>query len=42
MSHLNTFDWQAKAFYEKPGYVIFGVLEDCPRGHTRHYLKKFI
>jgi GNAT superfamily N-acetyltransferase len=42
MSHLDTFDWQAKAFYEKLGYVIFGVLEDCPRGHTRHYLKKFI
>jgi GNAT superfamily N-acetyltransferase len=40
MSHLDTFDWQAKAFYEQQGYVDFGVLEDCPRGHNRHYMKK--
>ena len=40
MSHLDTFDWQAKEFYERCGYVVFGVLENCPRGHTRHYMKK--
>jgi GNAT superfamily N-acetyltransferase len=42
LSHLDTFDWQAKEFYEKLGYVVFGVLEDCPRGHTRNYLKRRI
>ena len=40
LSHLDTFDWQAKAFYLKAGYEIFGVLEDCPPGHKRYYMKK--
>lgn len=38
--HLDTFDFQAKEFYEKSGYEVFGVLKDCPKGHTRYYLKK--
>ena len=38
--HLNTFDFQAKDFYIKYGYEIFGVLEDCPENHCRYYLKK--
>lgn len=38
--HLDTFDFQAKDFYIKNGYEIFGVLEDCPKGHCRYYLKK--
>ena len=38
--HLDTFDFQAKDFYLKNGYKIFGVLKDCPKGHTRYYLKK--
>jgi GNAT superfamily N-acetyltransferase len=40
MSHLDTFDWQAKDFYEHQGYVAFGVLENCPPGHNRYYMKK--
>ena len=40
LSHLDTFDWQAKDFYLKAGYEVFGVLEDCPIGHTRYYMKK--
>lgn len=40
MSHLDTFDWQAKDFYEHLGYQVFGILENCPRGHTRYYMKK--
>ena len=40
--HLDTFDFQAKEFYEKNGYSIFGTLEDCPKGHIRYYLKKKI
>lgn len=38
--HLDTFSFQAKEFYEKQGYEVFGVLEDCPKGHCRYYLKK--
>lgn len=38
--HLSTFDFQAKAFYLMRGYEIFGVLEDCPRGHLEYFLKK--
>ncbi|MDE7193282.1 MAG: GNAT family N-acetyltransferase [Oscillospiraceae bacterium] len=38
--HLDTFDFQAKDFYIKHGYEIFGTLEDCPEGHCRYYLKK--
>lgn len=38
--HLDTFDFQAKEFYLKCGYEVFGVLEDCPEGHCRYYLKK--
>lgn len=40
--HLDTFDFQAKEFYLKHGYEVFGVLEDCPVDHKRYYLKKRI
>jgi GNAT superfamily N-acetyltransferase len=40
LSHLDTFDWQAKGFYELMGYTVFGTLADCPRGHSRYYMKK--
>lgn len=40
LAHLDTFDFQARAFYEKNGYTVFGVLEDCPEGHRRFYLSK--
>ena len=40
LSHLDTFDWQSKDFYLKSGYEIFGILEDCPVGHKRYYMKK--
>lgn len=38
--HLDTFDFQARGFYEKLSYTVFGVLEDCPPGHCRYYLTK--
>lgn len=38
--HLDTFDFQAKEFYIKNGYEVFGVLSDCPKDHVRYYLKK--
>lgn len=40
LSHLDTFDFQAKDFYLKHGYDIFGTLENCPPNHNRYYLKK--
>ncbi len=40
--HLNTFDFQAKDFYLKHGYEVFGVLDDCPKGHKRYYMKKVL
>ncbi|MBS0287547.1 MAG: GNAT family N-acetyltransferase [Proteobacteria bacterium] len=42
LAHLDTFDFQAKDFYLKQGYEVFGVLEDCPEGHKRYYLKKHL
>jgi len=40
LAHLDTFDFQAKGLYEKLGYTVFGVLEDCPEGHSRYYMSK--
>lgn len=40
--HLDTFDFQAKDFYIKKGYEVFGILDDCPIGHKRYYMKKNI
>jgi GNAT superfamily N-acetyltransferase len=40
--HLDTFDFQAKDFYLKQGYEIFGELINCPQNHTRYYFKKEI
>ena len=40
--HLDTFDFQAKDFYLKHGYEVFGILDDCPIDHRRYYVKKNI
>jgi GNAT superfamily N-acetyltransferase len=40
VSNLNSFDFQAKEFYIKQGYEVFGVLEDSPKGHDLYFLKK--
>lgn len=40
--HLDTFDFQAKDFYLKHGYEVFGVLDDCPKYHKRYYMKKIL
>lgn len=40
--HLDTFDFQAKDFYLKNGYEVFGVLDHCPAGHQRFYMKKML
>ena len=38
--YLDTFDFQARPFYERLGYIVFGTLEDYPPGHSRFYLRK--
>ena len=39
-AHVDTYSFQARGFYEKLGYRLFGVLEDYPSGHTRFFLQK--
>jgi len=37
---LDTFEFQARGFYERLGYVCFGELRDYPIGSARYFLKK--
>ena len=38
---VSTQDFQAKDFYERLGYTVFGELEDCPfEGTTKFYMSK--
>lgn len=40
LAYLDTFDFQAKGFYEKQGYRVFGELNGMPKGHVRYYMCK--
>ena len=37
---LDTHKFQARGFYEKLGYEIFGELSDYPTGYSRYFMKK--
>ena len=37
---LDTHSFQARPFYEKHGYEVFGTLDDYPKGHKKFFLKK--
>jgi GNAT superfamily N-acetyltransferase len=39
-AHLDTFSYQARPFYERHGYRVFGTLEDYPPGHRRFFMEK--
>ena len=39
-SRLYTYSFQARGFYEKHGYQVFGVLDDYPPGHQQVWLRK--
>jgi GNAT superfamily N-acetyltransferase len=39
---LDTYSFQARPFYEKLGYRVFGELRDCPPGEAKFYLSKRI
>ena len=37
---LDTHEFQARAFYERLGYVCFGELSNYPTGYARFFMKK--
>ncbi len=37
---LDTFEFQARPFYERAGYAVFGVQEGYPPGHRRYFMQK--
>jgi GNAT superfamily N-acetyltransferase len=37
---LETFSFQAPGFYERLGYSVVGIVDDCPPGHSRIFLTK--
>lgn len=39
---LDTFEFQARGFYEKLGFEVFGTLEDHPVGQRRYFMSKRI
>ncbi|CAN5146803.1 GNAT family N-acetyltransferase [soil metagenome] len=39
---LDTFEFQARSFYERLGYECFGELGDHPKGFSRFFMKKVL
>lgn len=37
---LDTYEFQARGFYERLGYRCFGELQNCPPGFSRYFMKK--
>lgn len=37
---VDTFSFQARPFYERLGYTVFGVLPDYPAGQQRYFLSR--
>jgi GNAT superfamily N-acetyltransferase len=40
LAWLRTYDFQARPFYERHGYAVFGELDGLPNGHRSYLLKK--
>ncbi|GHD66560.1 GNAT family N-acetyltransferase [Jeongeupia chitinilytica] len=40
LARLETASFQARGFYEKQGYTVFGELDDYPPGHRYFFMKK--
>ncbi|MES2177114.1 MAG: GNAT family N-acetyltransferase [Gemmatimonadota bacterium] len=38
--YLDTFEYQARPFYEKLGFQLFGTLENFPPGYRQYHLAK--
>jgi ribosomal protein S18 acetylase RimI-like enzyme len=41
-ARLDTFDFQARAFYERLGYVVYAQLPDFPPGHVQFHMQKIL
>jgi GNAT superfamily N-acetyltransferase len=41
-SYLDTYDFQARPFYEKEGYKVYGVRENHPPGHRKFHMHKML
>jgi GNAT superfamily N-acetyltransferase len=39
---LDTYSFQARGFYEKLGYEIFGAIDDFPKGQSRYFFRKIL
>lgn len=39
---METWNFQARGFYEKNGYTVYGEIKDCPPGTIDYFLKKEI
>ena len=37
---METWDFQARGFYEKNGYIVFAEIKNCPPRTIDYYLKK--
>ena len=40
LAMVGTFDWQAKPFYDKLGYMLNDTMTDVPKGHEHFFLTK--
>lgn len=40
--HLDTYEFQARPFYEKLGYTVFGQLDGPPPIYPRYYMQKHL
>ena len=41
-ARLDTFDFQARAFYERLGYSVYAHLDDFPVGHVQFHMQKIL
>jgi GNAT superfamily N-acetyltransferase len=39
---LDTFDFQARGFYQKLGFEVFATLDNMPPGHQRFWMKRLL
>ena len=39
-ARLDTFDFQARDFYERLGFVVYAQLNDFPEGHAQFHMRK--
>lgn len=41
-ARLDTFDFQARGFYERHGYTVYAELAGFPPGHTQYHMRKLL